>query len=70
MVVVIVFVSRFEMMVCRRCVVRRCLQMVFARRVLLFRHENSSCESYKVIEKTLGWQMILFYLSQVSRQRL
>ena len=44
MVVVIVFVSGFEVMVCRRCVVRRCLQMVFARRVLLFRHENSSCE--------------------------
>ena len=42
MIVVIVLVSSFEVMVRRRCVVRRCLQMVFARRVLFIRHESNS----------------------------
>jgi hypothetical protein len=58
-VVVIVFVSGFEVMVCRRCVVRRCLQMVFARWMLLLRHESSS--GGKVIEKALGWLMTVIY---------
>jgi hypothetical protein len=50
-------------MVRRRCVVRRCLQMVFARRVLLFRHESSSCERGKMIE-SLGLPSVPRHIGQ------
>ena len=63
MVVVIVLVSSFKVMVRRRCVVRRCLQMVFARRVLLFRHESSSCERGKMIE-SLGLPSVPRHIGQ------